>query len=144
MFKKAVLIFFILLGIKTISYSQITSTISDLSVLMEIVQGSNNFQDTVISSSESVKGTMVIEVDDVSTISKIQVKMGSTDGGNEFFSETFDFDATENLPSGISYKREGKVIYLGIGTFTGLNHFFAEAKLEDAQGALSAPVKYQQ
>lgn len=119
---------------------------TSLHVYMEIIGGSMNFSDSVISSSQPLEGKMVIEVSDTTTISKIHVKMGTTDGGNDLFSQTYIFDVTDSLslPSGTSYLREGKVIYLGIGSYTGLNHFFAEAKLEDSLGTIGPAIKYEQ
>lgn len=123
-----------------------TSAQTSLHVYMELIGGSTSFSDSVISSSQPLHGTMVIEVTDTTTISKIHVKMGSSDGGNDLFSQTFIFDVSDSLslPAGTSYLREGKVIYLGIGDYTGLNHFFGEAKLEDNVGAFSPAIKYEQ
>lgn len=127
-----------------ISYAQ-SAEISGLTVYMEISSSSGaSFSDTLIAADQSVNGTMVIEITNAANISKIHVKMGSTDGGNDLFARVFDFDVSNNLSSGTSYRREGNVIYLGIGSFTGLNHFFAEAKLEDAQGTIGNTIKYVQ
>lgn len=111
---------------------------------MEIIGGSTSFSDSVVSSSQPLYGTMVIEVSDTTNISKIHVKMGSSDGANDLFSQIFNFDVTDSLPTGTTYLREGKVIYLGIGNYTGLNHFFGEAKLENNSGVIGLAIKYEQ
>ena len=136
-----------LAGVLTINVSsaQTSNNLLDLTVYMEIVgAGSSGFGDTLVSSSTNLNGVMVIEVSDTTAISKIHVKMGNANGGNDLFSKQYDFDVTTGLSGGATYKRTGKVIYLGIGNYTGLNHFFAEAKLENAQGTISDPVKFEQ
>lgn len=123
-----------------------TSAQNSLNVYMEIIGGSTSFSDSVVSSSQPLHGTMVIEVTDTTNISKIHVKMGTSDGANDLFSQLFIFDVTDSLslPTGTTYLREGKVIYLGIGNYTGLNHFFGEAKLEDNAGLIGPAIKYEQ
>lgn len=134
----------VVVGMFLFSGIKISSAQTSLNVYMEFVGGSTNFSDTVIAPSQTLKGTMIIEVSDTTNISKIHVKLGSTEGGNDFFSQIFNFDVTDSLPSGTTYFREGKVIYLGIGNYTGLNHFFGEAKLENSAGTMGSAITYEQ
>jgi len=138
--KTAIVVIFISCGIN------ISSAQNSLNVYMELVGGSTSFSETVIPASQLLKGTMVIEVSDTTNISKIHVKIGSTEGANDLFSQTFNYDVSDSLslPASMTYKREGKVIYLGVGNYTGLNHFFGEAKLEDNAGIIGTAIVYEQ
>lgn len=145
MIRKISISFYFLVLMVNISSAQTSNNLIDFTVYMEIVGGgSSNFEDTLVSSSTNLKGIMVIIVTDTTVISKIHVRMGNTNGSNDLFSKQYDFDVTANFPDGTSYRREGNVIYLGIGDYTGLNHFYAEAKLEDSLGVISAPINFEQ
>lgn len=115
-----------------------------MEVFMELNEAdpSGTVNDTLFAANALVKGRMVIVLQDSSDISKIYVKLGNTTGASDLLTKTFNFDQAGTFADGTSYKREGLVIYLGLGTFTGLNIYYGEAKLEDANGISGTPVTY--
>ena len=112
-------------------------------VYMEIVSGHGVNEDSNEADSSTVlKGTFVIALQDTSTISKIHVKLGSSEGGSNFFTKDYDFNPAGEYQDGTSLRKEDLKLYIGIGTYTGLNHFYAEAVIEDTSGTLSQPLRY--
>ena len=115
-----------------------------MEVFMELNESntSGTVNDTLFASNAQVKGRMVIVLQDSTDISKIYVKLGNTTGASNLLSKIFNFDQAGNFTDGTSYKREGLIIYIGLGNFTGLNVYYGEAKLEDANGVSGTPVTY--
>lgn len=102
------------------------------------------FGDTVFSSQAILMGSVFVKLQDTLNVSKIHVKLGTTQGGNNLFSKDFLFDVSGNLSDGTSYVRNGLNVLLGIGQFVGLNSYYAEVRLEDTSQNLSDAIYYNQ
>ena len=88
-----------------------------------------------------VELVVTVVLQGVEDLDKIHVKVGSTVGGSEHASHAFLLDGTA-VPEGLSYKRDGLTLKLGMGTFTDLGQFHVEVKLENLDGELSLPGTY--
>lgn len=64
---------------------------------------------------------------------KFHVKLGSTEGGSEKAEMVINADGTL-LPEGVVVVKKENVYYLTIGHFNGMNSFYAEVKVETANG----------
>lgn len=70
-----------------------------------------------------------ISVQDTTNISLIQLNMGTYNGGLDIVSHEFVFDKDAFLPSGLSYRREGNNLRLGLGNYK-MNTYFIEIYME--------------
>ncbi len=145
---KNIFILTALTAVLTLSNKLNAQTISLIPARMEVfmelneASGAGTVNDTLFAANAQVKGRMVIVLQDSSDISKIYVKLGNTAGSSDLLTRTFNFDQSGTFADGTSYKREGLIIYLGLGTFTGLNVYYGEARLEDANGVSGTSVTY--
>lgn len=98
--------------------------------------------DTLFKANTHLMAKMVVRLNDTVNIKKVHVKLGTADGASDIFQYDFTFDSLLTSNNGISYIRKGSTLYLGLGSFMGLNFFYAEVKLEDFTGTLTFPVKY--
>ncbi len=96
--------------------------------------------DTTFSSTTSVITKVIIVLQDTANLSKIHVKLGSTSGANNLLAKDFIYTTPGTYSDGTSYARSGNVLYLNLGTRLGLQNCFAEIKLEDTFGRITAPV----
>jgi hypothetical protein len=103
----------------------------------------NLFGDTTFAVHTKLKGKMVVNLRDTLNISKIHVKLGTTNGGSQLLNRVFVYDLRGNFNDGTSYMRNKKTLYLGLGNFVGLTNYYGEVTLEDIDGDLTTPVKYQ-
>ena len=85
--------------------------------------------------------TYIVQLTDTVGIDSIQVKLGTTDGGNELAEERFAYDGS-NVPTGMTYTRTGNLVQLKLGNFTGVSSFFGEARLVSALNQVSGAAKY--
>ena len=117
---------------------------SDFEVLMAVAPGdsSNVFGDTLFSSNTRLVGTMVVTLQDTTSVQSINVSMGDTIGGSNLFQKTFLFDNSGIFSDGTSYSRIGLNVYLGIGNYVGLNNFYSQVVLKDSSGNSSVAVFY--
>lgn len=72
-----------------------------------------------------------------SSVSEIDVELGSKQGMTDLFDAAFTYDQTSGLPSGQSYSRTGLQIYLGLGNFTVPTAYFARIRLKNNSGSWS-------
>ncbi|HBS88599.1 MAG: hypothetical protein A2W91_18335 [Bacteroidetes bacterium GWF2_38_335] len=122
---------------------------SDVHLNLELTQGKvipTEVMDTLtdpmilLTSSDTVSISVFMVTSDTTTLSKIHVKLGLTDGGSELIQSTFIFDGTP--PSGLVYFRDENVIKLSLGQFTYNQVFYCEVYFEDNSGVLSTVTKY--
>ena len=64
---------------------------------------------------------------------KFHVKLGNTEGGSEKTEAVISADGS-SLPDGVTIVKKENVYYLTIGHFNGMNSFYAEVKVETANG----------
>lgn len=87
---------------------------------------------------DSVRLVLFIDLAEVTGVESLHVKVGNTSGGDSFLNKEFAFDVLGNLGDGTTYKRTGKVIILGIGSFYDIGSIYAEVRLEDTLHNLTA------
>lgn len=73
---------------------------------------------------------MVIHLFEITGITSIRVKLGTTSGGSELLDKTFAFDVFGNVGNGCSYERNNEILKLGLGSYNGLTSYFSEVILE--------------
>lgn len=114
---------------------------TDFQVYMEVAptDTTNLFGDSLFSPNTQLTGTVVLVLQDTSNIKNINVSIGAASGGSNLFQKTFVFDNAGSFSDGTSYKRQGLVVYLGVGAYTGLNSYSAQVTLQDNSG-YSTPV----
>jgi hypothetical protein len=103
----------------------------------------NTFGDTVFSPHTRLIGKVTIVLQDTINIDKIHLKVGNQANASNWLNQSLDFDpAASTLPLDFIYKREGYIIYLTVGHFTGINHFHAKVELENAQHYKTPPAYF--
>ena len=114
-----------------------------MDLLLEVAPGDNSMSanDTTFLSTTNVISKVVLALQDTVHLSKIHVKLGSTPNSQNLLSKYFVFDATGTLSDGTSYTRDGNVVYLNLGSRTGIQNYYAEIKLEDTYGRFTDPVQ---
>lgn len=108
-----------------------TPHIIDTLMLMDTtntIANYSGFDDT-----EEFKFSVSVLLLDTVEISKIYVKAGRTQGGNDLFNSYFEYE--NNTPAnGLSYNRHQKQITLGIGNFINLRNIYTEVYIENTSG----------
>ena len=83
---------------------------------------------------DTAKVTLVVEVSDTGNLATIHVKLGTSPGGSQVLLQDYAFDVSSGLPAGTSYRREGYVVYLGLGNHSGFSAVYATVSLENGSG----------
>lgn len=77
---------------------------------------------------------VAVLLNDTTQIEKIHIKLGRTEGGNDIFEDYFVFD--NNTPGGLkTYLRNGKLVTLGLGSYTNLNTIYIQVYIESTIGS---------
>ena len=79
-------------------------------------------------------GIFSLVIPDSTTISEIELIIGTKANLSDVFSHTYTFDQTSGLPSGLSFNRDGMTTYLGIGTITVQNVYNSKVRLNNTAG----------
>lgn len=89
-------------------------------------------QDSIpyISDSTLIHAVMTIQLFEVTGISSLHVKLGTTSGGSDLLSKTFAFDVSGSVGNGCTYSRTDYTVTLGLGDLNGLTSYFSEVVLE--------------
>jgi len=95
----------------------------------------------IIDSTTLFTAMMSIILDNGDSIYQIHVKLGSTSGGSEFLSATFDYGASGTFGN-TSYSQSGNNISLGLGAHAGMIHYYAEVQIEKTDHALEDAVLF--
>lgn len=82
--------------------------------------------------------TVVIELNSTSGTDSIKVKLGNSSGGSQYLDAHFAFDDYGPYTGGMSYKREGNIVYLCLGQYYGIDSLYGEVKLSNTSGNSSA------
>lgn len=91
---------------------------------------------------ENNEGIVGVIVNDSTTVSEIEVSLGSKGSYNDLFSNSYIFDQTTGLPSGLTYSREGFNIALGVGTLAFPPAFNVRVRIKDTNGNWSSYLEY--
>jgi hypothetical protein len=130
--------FFLLLCAQ--AFSQSPSAV----VYMEVVSGSIDKSSGGPADSLTVlKGTMAVSVSDTADIVRIHIKLGSSEGSGSLFTKTYEYNERGELQDGTFFIKEGNVLYFGVGNYTNISHFHAEAVIENTSGQQSSPLRFQ-
>ena len=81
--------------------------------------------------------SLVVELPTLTGVSQIKVEMGRSNG-TEIANTAFNVDGS-SVPSGMSYQQNGKRAILGLGKYSGVDHYTATITLIDANGVASQP-----
>lgn len=87
--------------------------------------------------SENGSGQLMYVLLPDSSVSEIDVELGSKQGMTDLFDAGFVYDQTSGLPSGQSYSRTGLQVYLGLGNFIVPTAYFARIRLKNNSGSWS-------
>ena len=87
--------------------------------------------------SENGSGQLMYVLLPDSSVSEIDVELGSKQGMTDLFDAAYVFDQTSGLPAGQSYSRNGLQVYLGLGNFTVPTAYFARIRLKNNSGSWS-------
>ncbi|MBN2682092.1 MAG: hypothetical protein JXR58_06255, partial [Bacteroidales bacterium] len=55
-----------------------------------------------------------VEIPDTANLAKIYVNVGTAENTADIINTVFEFDVEESLPAGLTYRREGNNVYLGL------------------------------
>ncbi len=83
-----------------------------------------------ISDSTSIAVVMYIQLFEITGISSLHVKLGTTSGSADLLDKTFAFDVSGGVGNGCTYSRTDYTVTLGLGSFNGLTSYFSEVILE--------------
>ena len=83
-----------------------------------------------------------VTVTEVSTLAYIKVKIGTSNGSADIMQHNFLFNVVGGLPNGLSFNREGNVIYLGLQNTYQADTYFYEVQLEDIYGNTTISKKW--
>ena len=90
----------------------------------QLPQPTLNFMDTVW-----VK-KYHFQLSDTLNVKKLNIKMGTTQGGGEVVNTSIDFDPAVPLPIGYNYVRDSTSITLSIGAYS-MGYYYYEASITD-------------
>lgn len=95
-----------------------------------------------VSDSTSIQVVMTIQLFEVTGISSIHIKLGTTSGAADLLNKTFVFDVSGNVGNGCTYSRTDYTITLGLGNYSGLTSYFSEVILERDDQSLTDAVVF--
>lgn len=93
-----------------------------------------------ISDSTAIRVVMTCQLFEVTGITSLHVKLGTTNGGSDLLDKTFDFDVSGSVGNGCTYSRTDYTVTLGLGDYNGLTDYFSEVILERADHSLTDAV----
>ena len=95
-----------------------------------------------VSDSTGIAVTMTVQLFEVTGISSLHVKLGSTNGAADLLDKVFDFDVSGNVGNGCTYSRTDYKVTLGLGTFNGLTGYFSQLILLRADQSQTDAIVY--
>jgi hypothetical protein len=84
--------------------------------------------------SENASGEVFYVLLPDSNITNIELTLGSKSNLDDVFNNTFSFDQTSGLPSGLSWTRNGLQVYLGLGNLAMPLAYHARVRLKNTSG----------
>jgi hypothetical protein len=95
-----------------------------------------------VSDSTSIQAVMTIQLFEVTGISSLHVKLGTTSGAADLLDKTFVFDVSGNVGNGCTYSRTDYTVTLGLGNYNGLTSYFSEVILERDDQSLTDAIVF--
>lgn len=90
---------------------------------------------------ERIALTINVGISDPQDISKILVLVGSTEGSSDVLYKEFEYGSAGVFSDGTSYSSSGNGAVIGLGTYTGIEHYYVEAAAILEDGSQSASVR---
>lgn len=142
-FWKLLFAFFITVNLQT--YGQAPNPILSMEVVA-IPIGNNLSSDSLplVTDSTIYQVGMNLSLYDSTNIQSIEVKIGSSESGTEFFTHVFTFDVSGQLGGGLSYARNGYSIQLDLGELVGLFAYYSEVRVQHLNGSYSPSISFNQ
>ncbi len=139
-----------ILLVLTIQNLQAQSPVESLQLFIEVERDENNpalFSESILLgtevldiSTQTMIPSVIVHLSTTTDLAALQLKLGSTEGAEDYLAHTFLFDETEGLPEGMQYKREENTIYLALGKHVGIAACHASVVLEYLDGSTSQAV----
>ena len=128
------------------AFSQTPAPADSLSMIMIVHPGDQTMAvgDIDFKPTTQVIYKAVFVLNDTTGTSKLHIKMGATPGTSNYLDKAFVFDQGGSLADGTAYERTGKIVYLTLGTFTGITAYTVQLRVENEHGELSAPLNISQ
>jgi hypothetical protein len=83
-----------------------------------------------------------VEIPDSTNLARIYVNVGTAENTADVINNVFEFDEEEGLPAGLTYRREGNIVYLGLLQTTQADTYYYKLWLEDLSGTLTEEKKW--
>jgi len=116
---------------------------------IETVESSNvallpgNMDPSQISMGDTIKLSITMQLADTINISKIHIKIGTTEDGDDLFSNELLYVLKNYSGSTHTYSIDEKYITLSLGKLYNSEFFYGEIIIENNQGEFSTPGKIQ-
>ena len=85
---------------------------------------------------------MYVNLFDTLNIQQMEVKIGSSPGGSDIFSNNFVFDAAPPPIGGLAYFRDAYSIRLGLGWLDQMLSYYAVVRIQKTNGSYSEAVEF--
>ncbi|HEX5002410.1 MAG TPA: hypothetical protein VFW78_07925 [Bacteroidia bacterium] len=78
--------------------------------------------------------TFYVQVPDTNAVAMLEIGLGTAPGMTDLLAQTFVYDNSSGLPSGMNWNRTGDKVYLTLGTLTPPAAFFARVRIKNHFG----------
>jgi hypothetical protein len=85
---------------------------------------------------------MLIDLNDTTGITTIEVSLGTTQGGSEIITKSFSYSNEGQFIDGTSYIREGAIVKLDLGTYLPISNCYATARVRRSDNSYSSPISF--
>lgn len=125
------------------SVSQTTGPHDSLNIVMIVAPNDQtmNVGDMDFKINTSLIYKAIIRLSDTVGVAKLHFKLGSTNGASNYLNKEFIFDQSGIFSDGTAYVRKKNIVYLTLGTYSGITNYFAELKTENTLGAFTQILK---
>ena len=83
-----------------------------------------------VTDSSLIQVNMTIQLFEVTGITSLHVKLGTSSGGSDLLDKTFAFDVSGDVGNFCTFSRNDYTVLLGLGSYNGLTFYFSELILE--------------
>ncbi len=82
-----------------------------------------------------------VTITNAQDVSKLIVLLGTTEGSSDVVYKEFDYNTEGIFADGTSYSTSGNRVTLGLGTFTGVEHYYIEVAALMQDGTQTAAIR---
>lgn len=90
---------------------------------------------------EQIKLSATVGVDNTQQISKLVVLIGTVEGSSDISYKEYDYGVEGTFADGTSYTASGSNVLLGIGTYSGVEHYYVEVAAIMQDGSQSTGMR---